>query len=268
MKSKTALLLSLLIPCSIMVSCVKWLEPPADGLELYYTFDRNLDDLSGNNNDGINYTSNNYVKGRWAQALDFNGTSDFIQISNTLNAENGLSFSFWIKSRGATGMENNGAIVSKYNMTAHLRCFMIYTFGAYETRNDNRLSAAFYKYQNSSAIHDNIKSYLDVNDLNPFPDPSLWTIIKPKRIETGTWTHCVINVTSTEIQAWLNGELCAKKRREYTTYFDSPAEPTFIGNNLAIGEGNNNHFNGALDELRIFSRGLSEREIKILFKNK
>jgi hypothetical protein len=145
---------------------------------------------------------------------------------------------------------------------------MIYSFGAYETRNDNRLSAAFYKYRNSSAIHDHIKSYLEYDDLTSFPDPSLWTIIKPKKIETDVWTHCVINVTPAEIQAWINGELCTKKRREFTFYFDSSDEPTYVGNNLAVGQGANNHFNGVLDELRIFNRGLSNREIQILYKNK
>jgi hypothetical protein len=268
MRSKISFLLLFLIPLSILISCVRWIEYPTDGLVLYYTFDGNINDYSGNNNNGINYTSNNYVKGKWAWALDFNGTSDYIQLSNTINSENGLSFSFWIKSRGANGTENNGAIVSKYNMTAHLRSFMIYSFGAYETRNDNRLSAAFYKFRNTSAINDHIKSYLNNEELAIFPEPSLWTIIKPKKIEIETWTHCVINVTPTEIQAWINGELCTKKSREYTSYFDSSDEPVYIGNNLAGGSGSNNHFNGILDELRIFNRGLSKREIQTLYRNK
>jgi hypothetical protein len=39
----------------------------------------------------------------------------------------------------------------------------------------------------------------------------------------------------------------------------------YIGNILAGGEGSNNHFNGVIDELRIYDRELTKKEIQILF---
>lgn len=243
--------------------------PPTEGLILYLPFDGNIKDSSSSMNDGIDYSSDNYVAGRWDQGLDFNGTTDYIQLSSTINSSNVLSFSFWIRSRGVNGAENNGVVISKYNMTTQARCFMIYSFGSSTTRSDNRLSAAFYKYGTSSSYHDNTKSYLEPDELIVYPtDPSYWTILNPRRLETGTWTHSVVNVTATEIEVWLNGILCTKKRREYTTYFNSQYEPVYIGNNLAAGEGSNNHFNGTIDELRVYDRTLSEEEIKTLFKEK
>ena len=241
-------------------------DPPTNGLLLYYPFDGNVNDFSDNNNDGIDYTSKNYVAGKRHKALDFNGLTDYIQLTNTINSSNGLSFSFWIFSRGPAATENNGVIIGKYNMKSALRCFLVYSFGAYETRNDNRLSAAFYKSGKSSAIHDHVKSYMEPAELNIFPDPSLWTISKPLRLVPETWTHCVINVTSKTVETWINGVLCTKKQREYDSYFDSYYEPVYIGNNPDLGEGNNNHFNGIIDELRIYSRGLTADEIKILFQ--
>ena len=245
------------------------IAPSTSGLILYYPFDGNITDASSSNNNGINYTSSNYVAGKWGQALDFNGTSDYIKLSNTLNSSYGLSFSFWIKSRGANGTENNGVIVSKYNMTSQLRCFMVYSFGSGTARNDNRLSAAFYKYATSAQYHDNTKSYLEPAELLVYPtDPIFWTISNPQRLEIGTWTHCVVNLTPTSIEIWFNGVFCTKKQREYTSYYDSPDEPVYIGNNLASGDGTNNHFNGIIDELRIYFRGLTAEEIKTLFKEK
>jgi hypothetical protein len=268
MKSITYFVIFLL-SAFIVTSCTKKEQPPTSGLILYYSFNGNMNDASGNNNNGINNTSNKYVSGRKGQALDFNGTSDYIELTETINSENGLSFSFWLKSRGASGTENNGVIIGKYNMTADFRSFLIYSFGGGTTRNDNRLSAAFYRFGYSSAVHDNVKSYLEPAELSVFPsDPSLWTILNPKRIVIGTWTHCVVNVTGTTIEVWLNGVLCTKKQREYGIYFDSPDEPVYIGNNLALGGGTNNHFNGVLDELRIYNRGLTRDEIQILFKAK
>jgi hypothetical protein len=253
----------------IVISCKKEDDPPTSGLILYYTFDGNVNDASGKNNNGINLTSGNFVSGKHGKALDFNGTSDYIQLSNTINSANGLSFSFWIKSRGAAGTENNGVIIGKYSMATNLRCFLIYSFGAYETRKDNRISAAFYAFGYSSSYHDNVKSYLETAELSAFPsDSTLWTIINPVRLKIGTWTHCVINVTSSTIESWVNGVLCTKKQREYYTYFDSPDESVYLGNSLALGEGSNNHFNGIIDELRIYNRELTPKEINILFKEK
>jgi hypothetical protein len=243
--------------------------PPTDGLIVYYPFNRNVSDSSGNGNSCINYTSNNFVSGKWGQGLDFNGTSDYLQLLNTLNSTYGLTFSFWVNSRGANGAQNHGAIIAKYNMTSQLRCFMVYSFGANETRGDNRLSSAFYKYSYTSSFHDMTKSYWEPAELSIYPTPpSYWTINNPERIELGTWTHCVVNMTPSALEIWLDGVLCTKKTREYTTYFDSPNEPVYIGNNVAIGDGANNHFNGMLDELRVYSRALTTVEIKILFKER
>lgn len=241
------------------------IEIPTAGLILYLPFDGNLNDLSGYQNNGIDSTSNNYVSGVKSQALDFNGTTDYVQLTNSINSQNGLSFSFWIKTRGANGAENNGAIVSKYSMINDTRSFMIYSFGAYETRNDNRLSALFYKYGYSTSYNDLVKSYMESSELEALPDPTLWTISNPTRLTLNIWTHCIINVTDSSIETWINGELCVKKQREHSEYYYSN-EPVFIGNNIASGQGNNNHFNGILDELRIYKRGLTNDEIITLFK--
>ena len=239
---------------------------PTTGLLLYMPFDGNVNDLGPFMNNGIDHTSQNYVDGMRSQALDFNGTTDFIQLTNTINSQYGLSFSFWIKTRGAVVTENNGSIVSKYSKINDTRCFMVYSFGANDTRSDNRLSAAFYEYGYSSGIHDMTKSYLEPSELVVFPNPALWTITNPTRLVVGEWTHCVVNLTSTDIETWINGKFCTKKSREFPSYSTDSNEPVLIGNNYDIGDGTNNHFNGIIDELRIYNRGLTNDEIKTLFK--
>ena len=253
----------------ILFSCTKVENPPTDGLLVYYNFEGNLNDQSSNVNNGVEATSGNYVSGVNGKGLDFNGTSDYFTLTSTLNSKNGLSFSFWIKSRGAAGTENNGVIIAKYNSTADARCFMVYSFGSGSARGDNRLSAAFYRDGSSAQIHDNVKSYFVESELSVYPsDPSLWTIIKATKLEPGKWTHCVINVTPTTLEAWLDGVLCVKKEREHNIYFDSPTEPICIGNTLNAGDGSNNHYNGVLDEFRIYDRGLTEKEIQTLYKTR
>ena len=243
------------------------IEIPTTGLMLYMPFNGNLNDLSGNNNTGIDYTSHNYVAGMRSQALDFNGTTDYVQLTNSINSKYGLSFSFWLKTRGAIATENNGSIVSKYSKINFARSFMVYSFGSNLNRYDNRLGAAFYSDGGSSTYyHDMTKSYLEPVELLVYPNPSLWTITNPTRLIKEEWTHCVVNVTQTAIETWINGKLCTKKSREYTSYFNSNTEPVLIGNNYDCGDGSNNHFNGSLDELRIYNRVLTNDEIKTLFK--
>jgi Concanavalin A-like lectin/glucanases superfamily/Cadherin domain len=243
------------------------LDMPTAGLLLYMPFDGNVNDLSLYNNNGIDYTSHNYVAGKKSQALDFNGTSDFIRLTYSINSQNGLSFSFWVYTRGANGSENNGSIISKYSKINNTRCFMVYSFGSGTVRNDNRLSAAFYSDGSTSTYyHDMTKSYLEPAELLVYPDPALWTITNPTRLVSGEWTHCVVNVTPTSIETWINGKFCTRKTREYSSYFNSNAEPVLIGNNYDCGDGTNNHFNGILDELRVYNRGLTNKEITTLYK--
>jgi hypothetical protein len=243
------------------------LNMPTTGLVLYMPFDGNVNDLSTSNNNGIDYTSHNYVTGTKTQALDFNGTSDYIRLTNSINSQNGLSFSFWMYTRGSTGTDNNGSVISKYSKNNNARCFMVYSFGSGTYRNDNRLSAAFYSDGTTSTyFHDMTKSYLDLTELSVYPNTSLWTLTNPTRLITGVWSHCVVNVTPTAIETWINGKFCTKKAREYSTYFNSDQEPVLIGNNYDSGDGSNNHFNGMLDELRIYNRGLTHTEVVTLFK--
>ena len=243
--------------------------PSTIGLVLHLPFNGNTNDTSSSLNHGIDYTSGHYVQGKWGKALDFNGLTDYIELTRTLDGTLGFSFSFWLKSRGAQPLENNGTIICKYSMTGHLRTFQILSFGGDETRYDNRLRVYFYNNRYiANAENDMCQSYLGITELESAGyNSALYTLSNPTRLTLDTWTHCVVNLTPTELQIWLNGVLCTKKTREYQSYFNSTDFPlTLIGNCLAAGGGTNNHFNGILDELRLYNRGLTNEEIKVLFK--
>lgn len=242
------------------------LEISTEGLLLYMPFDGNLRDFSRNKKKSNNYTSSNYVPGIKGQALDFNGTTDYVQLNKSINAKNGLSFVFWINSRGAQPNQNNGVIIGKYNMSGHHRSFLVSSFGVKNDNKVNKLSTAFYKYGYTSSTKDHLKSTMDTMELSSYSDPTLWTFPNPRQLSLNKWIHCIVNVTDTTMGLWMNGKLCAQKQREYQTYYDFDNEPVFIGNIPYLGEGTNNHFNGMLDELRIYNRGLTPKEITTLYK--
>jgi hypothetical protein len=240
---------------------------PTYGVQLYYSFDGNTLDIGPYANHGIDSTAGVYVSGRFGKALNFDGNNDFVKLTETLNSENGLTFSFWVMSRGAATNENNGAIISKYNMTGHIRCFLISSFGANDTRSDNRLSAVFYQEGIYPVlVHDHVKSYLEPSELQVFPDPSMWDIINPVRLPLNEWVHCVVNMTDEYLEVWLNADLCARKKREHQNYYQDMDEPTYIGNIINGGSGSNNHFNGALDDFLVYNRPLTRDEIHMLYR--
>lgn len=244
------------------------LEPPTNGLMLYMPFDDNINDLSPNSNDGIDYTTGLYSSGKYGKAKEFNGTSDYIELTNSFNNAFGFSCSFWVKTYGVNGVENNGVIIGKYSKYSDNRCFLINSFGqkTEASRADNFVSATFYdpSYVNSMD-HDYVESNLSASDLSVYPDPSLWTIVSPQALTLNAWTHCVVNLTSTYLEIYVNGSLCVKKLREHTYYANGSETPTLIGSCLNGGDGANNHFHGALDELRVYNRSFTDDEIKALF---
>ncbi len=234
------------------------------GLVAYFPFDGNANDSTGNGYNGTEYNSSNYVSGIIGQAKNFDGANDYIKLDSTLNCSQGLTFSFWLNSRGTTGSSYNGVVICKYN-PASKRSFAINTFGTAKDSIKNALDCNFYRYGSSSSYRDWVSSNIDtLESSNSNYDSDLYSIVNPKKIKLNTWTFCVINVTETEIQLWLDNELTVKKQRAYNQYYSSNSEPTYIGNNFG-GVISDYHLNGYLDDLRIYNRGLSEDEIKALF---
>jgi hypothetical protein len=68
------------------------------GLIGYYAFENNVLDNGTYHNNGVNYTNDNFIDGINGKALDFNESTDYIILTNTLNCSQSLSFSFLIES--------------------------------------------------------------------------------------------------------------------------------------------------------------------------
>jgi hypothetical protein len=237
------------------------------GLLAYYPFDGDIKDYSQNQNHGIDSTKGVYVSGIKGLAHDFNGKTDFIRLKDTINFSNGLTFSFWIKSRGFINGENNGCIISKYSMSGR-RSFYVNSFGYQSQVSKNEIRVYFFPKGFTTGGQEWVGSNTTKAEIAQFSfNPDLWTVVEPTALILNTWTHCVVNCTKTDIEIWLNGKFTSSKHREHDIYFDSSEEPVIIGNILHGGEGKNNHLNGSLDELRIYNRPLTLEEIQSLYKN-
>ncbi len=229
------------------------------GLIAYFPFDGNANDSTGNGYNGTEYNSTNYVSGVIGQAKSFDGSNDYIKIDTILDCSEGLTFSFWLYSRGSNESENTGVVISKYSMSSNTRGFLV---SAYKN-----LTGNYYVSGSSNTQKDWVSSGLtSVDSISDIYNKETFSVINTKNIDTCKWVHCVINVTDTEIQAWLDDTLTVTKEREYTSYYSSSTEKVYIGNSPSYYKGSNNHLKGYLDDLRVYNRSLSEDEIKALFK--
>ena len=241
------------------------------GLIAFYSFNENVNDQSPSENHCYDMTDSVYVDGINGKAKFFNGENDMLQINNPLDASEGLTFSFWLNSEGVKSGQENGVIISKYDKDNNGRCFIINTQESY-TQNNPSLRGNFYYFGSSNAYRD--CAYSDIMTMNDVPaedDTLLYYLYNPMKLPLNEWTHCVINVTEAEIQVWINGILTVSRIREYAEYgtasYNVANTLSYIGNCPALGYGDNNHYHGAIDEMRIYDRPLSDNEIRYLYTN-
>ena len=241
------------------------------GLIAHYSFDQNVQDKSTSENHCYDLTDSLYVDGINGKAKYFDGENDMLQISKSLDASEGLTFSFWLYSEGVISGQENGVIISKYNKDNGGRCFIVNTQASY-TQNNPSLRGNFYYLGSTNMYRD--CAYSDIMTMDDIPvgdDSLLYDLNEPMKLPLNEWTHCVINVTETEVQAWINGILCVSRTREYSEYgtgtYTDTLIPSYIGNCPALGYGDNNHYHGAIDELRIYDRSLTDSEIAFLYNS-
>lgn len=236
-----------------------------EGIIAYYPFNGDSYDYSGNGNHATNYgallTTDRF--GNSNSAYDFDGLTNYMELTSTLDASSGLTFSFWVNSKGIQDGENNGTVICKYNMAYDYHCFSVST--SHPTLGPGLLGN-LYASQYETDYRDCAWSNMMTSDDIPSQwDSNDFDLVNPMELPLNNWAHCVINVTETEIQAWINGILTVKKGREYSSYFNSDNEPTYIGNNLLGGDGSNNHFYGKLDDLKVYNRSLTVDDIQALY---
>jgi len=236
------------------------------GVLAYYPFSGDVNDYSGNMNHAINFgatlTSDRF--GNPNSAYSFDGLTNYMELSNVINTLQGITVAFWINSKGAQPGENNGIVLSKYNAVKDSRSFNISSFGAYSDNSNNRIQCLFFRYANSTSYHDAICSNWTLSNLPQAYNSAYYYFQNPINLSLFSWKFIVINVKKEALQIWIDGELTVSKIREFLIYANSD-EKIFIGNALSMGDGENNHYNGSLDDIRIYNHSLTEEEIQLLY---
>jgi hypothetical protein len=211
-----------------------------EGLIAYYPFNGNANDESGNGLDGTVNGATLTVDqfGSVDSAYDFDGTDDYIKINNNALFEvSSLTISAWVKWTGNTPSDHH-AIVSNYS--------------GYRSASDE-LQHYGLRIEKQSKFSEFF-----------YDDGSQWDdVVNISNIGDGEWRF-ITGVLNSGIDAkiYVDGQL---------ENIDTDSIPTSIlpSGDLYIGRDGRAEaelkWNGAIDEVRIYNRALSECEIQSLY---
>lgn len=207
---------------------------PTKGLVAYYPFNGNANDESGNNHNGTKNGSVSLTNDRFGnanKAYNFSGGNITIPTSGFHNPN--FTISCWIKPTTSTSYYDGPVIYSDYDG--------YYNGNTLTLRKNGTIDLGVCGGSDSKSKTSKGKNAIPLNQ---------WSYI------TATYNGSVINV-------YINGNLDNTLAAPYFTY--STKTQLKIGDASWSGD---YHFNGTIDELRVYSRALSESEIQALFNEK
>lgn len=213
------------------------------GLTSYYTFDgkdmiqnvTNLQGATGKNGRLVNFTSTTTAPGKVGQALRFNGTSNYMLFTNNLTTLSFISasegtISAWVRPRGSFVV--SGTLTYEgVPVVSSEAVFNGFGISRMSIGGADRLWVA-----NGGSTEQKIGVPYNVDE---------WVYI--------TWVH-----TGGVLYAYKNGELVGSVTSGNTT----TTGLFYIGRDWS---GDADYWNGDIDELRTYNRGLSASEVKQLY---
>jgi hypothetical protein len=217
-----------------------------NGLVAYYPFDGNANDNSGNGNHGDLHGGVTIVSDRFGNAQNaylFDGSSGFISApGQQFNFVYNMSFSVWIK--------------YTTDLTPWLRVLDKCSF-------NNGNFQAGWSFEKFTSVPNQFY-FASVSAPNSGDVTPLMTLVKNQ------WNHVVMTKKGLVIRMYLNGVLVnSTTTGTHPTIASNGNMPFLIG--AACGSytnplvGLNSQFNGIIDDVFIFNRTLSEREVSLLY---
>jgi hypothetical protein len=203
-------------------------QVPTDSLMGYWPFSGNANDMSINNNNGavIGATLTTDRFGLNNRAYHFNGANNYISIpqSATLNMNDSLSFSVWVKPETLTETR------------------MVFGKSNYVTATNYLL-----RVKPNGYIQWEYDGYTDTDSVP---------------LQLNTWHHIVVTASAPgQIKRVYIDNQLIKETITSSGPFGLVSNPLTIGARSIGGE----YFNGAIDDIRMYNKVLTEMEIDALF---
>jgi hypothetical protein len=199
-------------------------EPSAAGLAAHYKLDQNATDSSGNNNHGTLAGGPQWVAGKIGDALQFDGTDDYVDCGNpaSLDITGPITIAAWVYPTGGGG-GGYGRIVDKSGDT-----------------NENGTGYKIYP-----RAGENFVVTLSAGGVGHRSSTS---------VVLNTWNYMALVIDGTQWKFCLNGTW---EQWHEDRLPSSVSNALFIGNSSMAAR----HFQGMMDDVRIYNRALTSGEI-------
>ena len=231
----TLILVLFVIPLGISQDLPSYV--PTNGLVAYYPFNGNANDESGNGNhgtvNGASLTSDrNDVQN---SSYSFDGLDDYISINSNNNQLDFfgnccITISAWIKLDNAN---------KQYSILTNSDYNNIHQQYALKVESNSKL----YFLAGDKLFESNGINY------------------SSSSINNGQWTHTLVSYDGNKLKLYLNGNL-DYENQIIDNFPESPSSVAFIGNSWGA---NNDFFPGQIDDVGIWNRALTEKEIQNLY---
>ncbi|MEM2987857.1 MAG: LamG domain-containing protein, partial [Candidatus Bathyarchaeia archaeon] len=209
------------------------------GLVGYWSFNEGkgttATDFSGNGNKGSLVNGPTWVKGRYGKALKFDGVDDYVQVpdSASLSPTSALSVFAWVKPEAVNDYK---AIVAKRLSAAN-----DWSYGMRITNTGNG--------EVEARIHDGTTAT---------------SVISSSTLSTGVWYHIGLVYNGSTLKVYINA--IERGSGVATVSIQDSDQPLRIGNWTTLTPQDIQHFQGLIDDVRIYNRALSASEIQALYK--
>jgi hypothetical protein len=225
------------LPSSFLMPASVGLQTDANGYavfayeESYALFRESggVKDYSGSNNGGVLYGGPQWTDGRIENALDFDGSDDYVDYDSHITfVESGSNWTvlFWFRPENVSSLSHLTGVESRQGSS----------WGVF-----------------SHFGHDNSK-------LTWWDDSDGWRYSNTT-LENGRWYFGGLSYDGNTTTFWLDGE------KDGTADIVGSSNDVTIKNIGRRGHGDDRYYDGALDDVRIYDRALSESEIKDLYND-
>lgn len=236
------ILAALLILILLVVLGIRYFKSDKDplnrGLIAYWTFDETsgnvVYDSSGNHHQGLLVNNSKWTQGKYSNALSLNGHDNYVEVPMSINLSQ-ITVSVWFKPTDLTGAGGHGnpRIICNSHTDIDNKGFQL--------RFDNGGT-------NGWADVGNGKAHASIG----------WH----RQLEIGKWYFYALTYDGLQLKAYLNGSLLGSS--PLTGNVADSNWPINIGRNPVY---NGDYFTGVVDEIRIYKRALSPKEIMALYNH-
>lgn len=215
-----------------------------NSLVSYWNFDKDsgdvASDLSGNGGDGTIHGAK-LVDGKYGMALEFDGVDDYVGNTNLLSDVNTFTMEIWISPR--TTHEIDDESTSGLTGVSGQK-YVIYPTHGKAKWGAGHAGAGISVGTNGVSVYEHAHNYM--------PPLLVW------QGSLSEGTHIVVVYNNKQPSLYVNGEFRKTGLTSTKTYIHPSIGTPVDG----FGGGSWGHFNGIIDEVRIYNYALTEEEIK------